>query len=229
MLPEATTPDLDVRGFLLERDARGWLGIRVEARPEMGAIQADWRSEAQRRRIAAGRRQLLARACGIGREPEWRILDATAGLGRDAVTLAALGATVTLCERHPMMFALLEDALARLQCTDPSLASRLQLAGGDALDVMQHQPGWDVIYLDPMYPHRGKQALPGKEMQVFRALTGSDPDADRLLAPARQHAGWRVVVKRPRNAPPLADTTALQTLRGTQARFDLYMPLPCAT
>ncbi len=223
------TPDPTVRGFLLVHDAQGRPGIRSEAHPEMGAVQVDWESDDQCRRIAAGRRQLLARACGIGRPPPWRILDATAGLGRDALTLAALGAEVTLCERHPMIRSLLSDALERLAQRDPTLAGRLQLHPGDAHDLLATDGAWDVIYLDPMYPHRGKQALPGKEMQIFRALTGSDPDADRLLAPARARARWRVAVKRPRAAPPLAGLPALQQLKGTQARFDLYTPLSCAT
>src|SRR3546814_12450240 len=63
---------------------------------------------------------------------------------------------------------------------------------------------WDIVHLDPMYPHRDKQALPQKEMQILRELTGSDPDADTLLRPALAIARRRVVVKRPSHAPFLA-------------------------
>ena len=39
----------------------------------------------------------------------------------------------------------------------------------------------DVVYLDPMFPHREKSALVKKEMRVFQELVGADNDADDLL------------------------------------------------
>src|SRR3569833_2829818 len=40
----------------------------------------------------------------------------------------------------------------------------------------------NVVYLDPMYPERGKSALEKKEMRYLRALVGDDLDAPALLA-----------------------------------------------
>lgn len=216
-------PGDTARGFLLVADDHGRLALKAAHRPDVGTVCADWQSAEQQRRIAAGKRQLLARACGIGRAAPWRVLDATAGLGRDGLTLAALGATVTLVERQPMIAALLDDAHQQLQQVNPTLAARIQVLQGDARPLLDRPgPAWDVIYLDPMYPHRNKAALPGKEMQFFREMTDGDPDADALLVPAIHKAGWRVVVKRPLAAPPLGGRAADQSLRGTQARFDLY-------
>lgn len=225
-----TTPGLNTRGFSLVRDgAHDRLCLHAQHHPEYGAIHADWLGAEQRRRVQGGRRQLLVRATGLHQHPGLHILDATAGLGRDAFTLAALGAEVTLCERHPLIFALLEDA-ARRAAGHPA-TRRLHLVAGTAVTLLDGTRSWDVVYLDPMYPHMGKTALPQKEMQFFRELTGGDPDADGLLALALPCARKQVVVKRAAKAPPLAGLPPSRSLKGEQARFDIYLPRPspCAS
>jgi len=215
----------DARGFsfALQENA-GRLELLALHRPEYGAICADWGSAEVRRRIAAGRKQLLARAIGLQKKPYLEVLDATAGLGRDGYTLAALGARVTMLERQPQIAALLQDAHRRA-LADPELAAvaaRIELLDTDAASAMA-QRQWDTVYLDPMYPHSAKSALPQKEMQIFRDLTGGDADADALLAPALRAARLRVVVKRPAKAPWLAGRKPSLDFHGTQARFDVYL------
>ena len=58
-------------------------------------------------------KQPLARAAGL--KPSFRptILDATAGNGADGFVLASLGCRVTMCERSPIIGALLQDGLDR--------------------------------------------------------------------------------------------------------------------
>jgi 16S rRNA (guanine1516-N2)-methyltransferase len=46
------------------------------------------------------------------------VLDATAGLGKDAFVLASLGCQMTLIERQPLIAALLEDGLARARADE---------------------------------------------------------------------------------------------------------------
>jgi len=154
------------------------------------------------------------------------VLDATAGLGRDGFTLAALGATVTMAERQPLFAKLLLDARRRalLDTQWQAAAERTEIIIGDASALLDGTRHWDVIHLDPMYPHTGKQALPQKEMQLLRELTQGDPDADALLVPALRCARLRVVVKRPTSAPPLAQRAPAFQLDGTQARYDVYLP-----
>jgi 16S rRNA (guanine1516-N2)-methyltransferase len=218
-------PDHEVRGlsFVLQESA-GRLELRALHRPGYGAICADWGSAEMRRRIAAGKRQVLARAVGLHKktpffEGELEVLDANAGLGRDGYTLAALGARVTLAERNSSVCALLRDAHLRAA---GDIAGRIRIVEADARAVFA-PARWDVVYLDPMYPDDGKQALPGKEMQILRDLTGGDADADSLLEPALACARLRVVVKRPSHAPWLAQMKPSMSLASTQLRFDVYL------
>ncbi|HEX4895531.1 MAG TPA: class I SAM-dependent methyltransferase [Solimonas sp.] len=210
---------------MLEDSAQG-LALRAGHHPEFHPVRADWTTPETARRIAGGRKQLLARAIGLHKDPSLMVLDATAGLGRDGFVLAALGATVTLVERQPLFAQLLADAHQRA-LADPRwspAAARIELVAGEALALLDGARRWDVIHLDPMYPHRGKQALPQKEMQLLRELTDGDPDADHLLLPALGCARRRVVVKRPSSAPYLAGREPDFQLAGTQARYDIYLP-----
>ena len=79
-----------------------------------------------------------------------------------------------------------------------------------------------VVMIDPMYPDRGKTALPAKGMALFRTLVGKDEDADRLLRAAIRAATRRVVVKRPLRAAPLAGLTPSGSIRGSTIRWDIY-------
>ena len=154
------------------------------------------------------------------------MLDATAGLGRDAFVLAELGCGVTLIERQLLIAALLEDGLLRAQA-DPEVApivARMCLLCVNAIELMAalaSEPP-QVIYLDPMFPHRDKSALVKKEMRLFRPLAGNDDDAPALLAAALKLATHRVVVKRPRKAPAIAGEKPGYVLEGKSSRFDIY-------
>ena len=224
-----TTPGAEARGFFCLESIDGRIALRATHRPDWKPLVIDWETAAQRSRIRGGKRQPLARAVGLHRKPAARVLDATGGLGRDAFTLAALGAEVVLAERQPLVVELLRDAQRRARSsTDAAIveaADRLRIVGSDALDVNATQGPFDAAYLDPMYPDDGKAALPQKEMQMLRELAGDDLDADRLLAHARRLAP-RVAVKRPSKAPPLGGTRPDAVIDGTQARFDLYLSTP---
>lgn len=191
----------------------------------LGSIRADWAAPAVRRRIQGGRRQPLARAVGLHKSGGVSVLDACAGLGTDGFVLASLGARVTMAEREPAIFALLEDALRRAGQPQDA-AGRLAVVFADAEDWLTQCPSEslpDVIYLDPMYPGHGKAALPAKEMQVLRALLGRRPqNATRLLKTALRRAERRVVVKRPARAKPLLAKPDF-SYAGKQARYDVYL------
>ncbi|MEM6161257.1 16S rRNA (guanine(1516)-N(2))-methyltransferase RsmJ [Erwinia sp. P6884] len=207
------------------------LELRKRDEPKLGGIFVDFveGAMAHRRRFGGGRGEAVAKAVGIKGGYLPAVVDATAGLGRDAFVLASLGCRVQMFERHPVVAALLEDGLQRgYQSTEIGgwLRERLTLIHASSLDALAgiaEKP--DVVYLDPMYPHRQKSALVKKEMRVFQTLVGADADADGLLEPARRLAKKRIVVKRPDYAPPLAGIATQSAVLTKSHRFDIYPPL----
>ena len=181
-----------------------------------------------RRQFGGGRGQPLARAMGLKGGACPSIVDATAGLGRDGFVLASLGARVTLLERSPVMAALLADGLARARRNEATrdIASHyLQLVNTDAaawLRACAERDRPEVVYLDPMYPHRSKSALVKKEMRALRAMVGDDADASELLVAALACARKRVVVKRPKDAPPLEGPRPSGAVVSKNTRYDIY-------
>ena len=193
-----------------------------------GPVRVDFveGAAAHRRQFGGGSGQMIAKAVGIQPGVRPRILDATAGLGRDAFVLATLGCEVSLIERQPLIAALLEDGLARAaaHAEVAAIAARMTLQQGNAIELMQRWQGEppQVVYLDPMFPHREKSALVKKEMRLFRPFVGDDPDAPALLAAALQLASHRVVVKRPRKAPAIEGRAPGYSLEGKSSRYDIY-------
>lgn len=193
-----------------------------------GAVRVDFLAGAMahRRLQGGGAGQMIAKAVGIQAGVRPSILDATAGLGRDAFVLAQLGCPVVLIERQPLVAALLADGLQRA-LPDPEvgpIVQRMQLRQGDAIELMQNwtEEAPQVIYLDPMFPHREKSSLVKKEMRLFQPLVGADDDAPRLLQAALALATHRVVVKRPRKAPAVVGPGPSHVLEGKSSRFDVY-------
>lgn len=182
-----------------------------------------------RRRYGSSSNEGVVRAVASKKSRTPTVLDATGGLARDAFVLASHGCRVTLVERQPVIAALLADGLERLAWDariDPLLKERLLLLTGDSRTIMGALPAAarpEVVYLDPMYPHRDKSALVKKEMVVLRLLAGPDEDSAELLTVARGCATRRVVVKRPAAAPPLAELPPDLIQESGNHRFDIYL------
>jgi len=172
-------------------------------------------------------KEILTKAVGIKGNYRPTVIDATAGLGRDAVLLAHCGCSVVMLERSPVVAGLLADALGRLNATLPDDKKfALSLVQTDAkiyLQQLAEQDQPDVIYLDPMYPHRTKSALVKKEMRQLREIVGDDTDSQALLEIALKRAKNRIVVKRPRLAPTLSDLKPSFVITGKTQRFDVYL------
>jgi len=210
------------------------LSLQQTGRKAPGPIFAEFTEGAvdHRRKFGGGKGQMIAKAVGIKAGVYPKVLDATAGLGKDSFVLASLGSNVKMLERSQVVYGLLENGLHRAkyfaQENDPELLaviSRMQLvqqSSHDYLSSLGADNYPDVIYLDPMFPEREKSAEVKKEMAAFHSLVGKDEDADLLLPLALSKVNYRVVVKRPRKAPFLNNQTPSYQLEGKSSRFDIY-------
>lgn len=186
------------------------------------ALTIDWQTAELDRRVAAASALPLVRACGLHKTPGLRILDTTAGLGRDAVVLARLGAQVHMLERVQDV----HHALVRaLESSPPELQAQLSLSACDArkflLTVTPEQ--YDVALIDPMFVGESHSAKAKRDVQALRTLAGGDPDAADLAAAAWQAPIARLVIKRSPRAPALLAHKPGFVLRGNRARFDVYL------
>ena len=180
-----------------------------------------------RRLNNATTKQPLAKAIGIKPGIRPTVFDATAGLGGDAFVLATLGCSVTMCERNVIMAALLEDGLDRaLHYPDTKDIAKnyLRLVKASSLSSENNlSQQYDTVFLDPMYPHDTKSALNKMNMRVIRSLVGDDDDSWKLMQIAKLKAKKRIVVKRPRLAPPLTEDRISYQVKMKSSRFDVYI------
>ncbi|MGB0494983.1 MAG: class I SAM-dependent methyltransferase [Kangiellaceae bacterium] len=167
--------------------------------------------------------ELIARAIGCKSNFRPNVLDATAGMGRDALIMSKLGCQVVMQERCHAIFLLLENALARLNHVQPEIKKALSLENINSISSFSNLKNIDVIYLDPMFPSRKKSALVKKEMRLFKRLAGEDLDADQLLQNALDSSVNRVVVKRPKTAPQLGELSPSHEITSKNFRFDVYL------
>ncbi len=177
-------------------------------------------------RSGEGRNQPLARAAGLTRDITPSIVDATAGLGRDAFLLASLGAKVILIERSAKMHELLAEGLERAAAEGGRYAettARMTLLHGDSCILLPELKP-QVVLVDPMHPPRGNSALVKKEMRQIREIVGTDPDAEKLMQVALEVARNRVVLKWPLRAGLLAGVPKpSHQILGKSTRYDVFV------
>jgi 16S rRNA (guanine1516-N2)-methyltransferase len=208
-LPQASDADL----FLVVGER---LELR-EANSKTGPVYVDFQKLGARPKLG---KELIAKAVGIKGSYCPTVIDATAGLGQDAFTLASYGCQVVMLERSTVIAELLQDGLVHAK--DLEVITNLTLYSGDAKVLLPTLQA-EVVYLDPMYPDLGKSAAKRKEMRLFRKLVGDDTDVVELFEIAFRAANKRVVVKRPLKAPELAKASF--SCSGKTVRFDVYLKI----
>ncbi len=212
--------------LVLERDASGYQMVDASGQIFNKPFQLNF----NQRRYRASGRDPLVKAMGklTASDEQTQILDATAGWAQDAIHLAEAGFSVTALEREPLVYALVTEALARLD--DAALASRITLIQADSCAYINASPSQnklDIVYLDPMFPDKNKPAASTKKpMTLMQYLTNplTAKEEYELLTAARNYARKRVVVKRPLRAEALCGATPSGCIRGKLVRFDIYSP-----
>ena len=199
-----------------------------ESLPMGRALRCDFVGGAvqHRLRFGGGRGQDLPKAAGFKLGISQHIIDATAGLGRDAFLLASLGAMVTMIERSADMHALLHDGMARaldVGGVTAEIINRITLVHGDAIQLLPELSP-EIVLVDPMHPPRNKSALVRLEMRQIREIVGIDDDQTRLMQTALAHASRRVVLKWPAKAAPMNGIPpASHQIIGKSIRYDVFM------
>ena len=178
----------------------------------------------QRLKKGGSKKELIAKA--VGAKPDLRVVDCTAGLGRDSFILASLGCNVMMFERSRVIGFLLQDALDKALDDEKTreTASRLRMVCGDAIHLLaglQNVP--DVILIDPMFPERKKSAMVKGEMQFLQRFLGEGEDARYLLESALATGVKRIVLKRPLAASESGELKPSHAVKGKSSRFDVYL------
>ena len=176
--------------------------------------------------FGGGRGQHLPKAVGMKGGQSPTIIDATAGLGRDAFLLASLGSQVTLIERSDIIHELLAAGMnvaRQAGGQHKDIMDRMTLIHGDSITLLPHMQA-DVVLVDPMHPPRQKSALVKAEMRAIRDIVGGDEDQQLLIETALAMATKRVVLKWPAKAAPLTGLRpASHQIIGKSIRYDVFM------
>jgi predicted O-methyltransferase YrrM len=170
------------------RDASLWLEDREH---RWSAGMGDLRV----RRLSGGEREsrdAFLEAASL--RPGDSVLDATLGIGMDALVAAAAvgpGGRVVGIEASPALAALVAEGLARHPA---EAARRIEVVRGDASAVLAAMApaSFDVVVFDPMFRHAQAQA---RSFDVVRRLAVERPLGAGTLAVARRVARRWVVVK----------------------------------
>ncbi len=214
--------------WLLHFSKKG-LSLIHQGNPQVkGCIRVDFTNAQALYRRKQAKKEMLAQAVGCKKGKTLSVIDGTGGLGRDSFILATAGCRVTVFERHPVIAALLADGLTRANATPLTrdISRHIHLINDNFISVRQYQQHLrhvDAVYLDPMFPARKKTAKVKKELQTLQMLAEKEDDSTPLLHTALSMAVNRVVVKRPRKAPPLTSIIPSHSINAKKIRFDVYI------
>ncbi|MDD3223042.1 MAG: class I SAM-dependent methyltransferase [Lachnospiraceae bacterium] len=187
-------------------------------------LRQDFKRMLPRLRQSRLQGEMLVRAAKIkGADYPLTVIDATAGLGEDAFLLAAAGFSVRLYEYNPVIAALLRDGLEHAASVPEleDIVRRMVLIEADSVvELPKLTVAPDVILLDPMFQERKKSGLIKKKFQLIHQLEYPCGDEVSLVQAAMALRPRKVVIKRTRKAPYLADVKPNYSLEGKVIRYD---------
>lgn len=190
-------------------------------------VSSDFADMQKRLKAAGAKTELILKAAKIKKDrSEIRIVDATAGMGEDAVILAAAGYNVTMYEKDPVIAAILNDNMER-SAKNPLLApiiERMTLIKSDSVKAMKCMNGEaDIILLDPMFPARSKSALIKKKFQLIHLIEAPCDNEEELLNAAFAAKPKKILVKRPVKGAFLANKKPDYSISGKAVRYDCFV------
>lgn len=168
------------------------------------------------------KKEPLARALGLSKNPETTVLDGTAGTGKDAMLMLSYGARIESMERNPFIYLLLKDALKRL--SESELADQYEpnytIQFGPCQKLNREQCQGKVFFYDPMFPALRNKSKSKKEMELFKNLTGGDEDIESVFLWAKEQPFSKIVFKQSVHDKPLGKPTA--SFKGKSVQYHMY-------
>jgi hypothetical protein len=155
-------------------------------------------------RAQKGSADPLVKAAGLMRGD--RVLDATLGLGGDALVAAhATGTPVLGLEANPVLAAFVSAALRRVQTAGRAAAALVEVRHSDHRTVLKDMPARsvDVVLFDPMFRNAAEA---GPLFELVRQLGNPAPLTGETMREARRVARRGVLVK---DAPPGVELATL--------------------
>jgi len=166
--------------------------------------------------------QPLAKAIGCKSYKKIKVLDLTAGWGKDAFLLAGLSYKVTAIESNPIVFAFLNRALNKHVKAMPSLKFVLDDSLNYLKNIKQEERP-DVIYIDPMFGDV-KKSLSTKPLRILKQLAGETTSIEILFRASINKALDCIVVKRYKHHKSLSIGALMSTFSGRSVCYDVFAP-----
>lgn len=158
----------------------------------------------------------LAKAIGIDKKKDLKVIDGCLGMATDSLMMVSWGVQVQAYERQVEVYLLNWYAFQQFKKKTHQNISFEIFYG----DVRTANTNFDVLYLDPMFPKVRNKRMSKKEMEILMRLTSKDPDEVELFNWATLQNFSRVVIKRPRGAPVYGGPT--HSYVSKSVRYDMY-------
>ncbi len=166
----------------------------------------------------------------------YSILDITAGFATDGFLLACQGAEVTLLENNLIVYQAVNDAIQRLQTTQnlQTIINRLKIIYIDSRDFLEkciaNKRQYNAIYIDPMFPVKGKTSKAKKELQLLQKLITNNTlsydnisQINDIIKLAKQVVMEKIVIKAPKQLNKISDFQENYCIYGKTCCFYVYL------
>ena len=208
-------------GILKVRNSRlgSRFSIYLDLKKEINRIQTQKRSF---------KKDILCRALGYRGQENFRVIDGTLGLGKDAIHMISFGIHVLGFEINPIAFCLVEEALVRASGNFKETVKSCAIEKILKIKLMDCFRGLPLfskeiesLYLDPMFENTKKKSKPVKSMVFLRDITRESCNVQGVITEALNRGIKRVVVKRHVNGDYLFGRPDF-LYRGKLVRYDVY-------
>ena len=153
------------------------------------------------------------------------IFDSTAGLLTDTMIFLSLGHKVVAVEQSKIIYSLVKDAILRAKNMIPELKNLIFL-NDNSLNVYKSiSKGFDVIYLDPMYPSSHKKNKKSGRLANIKKILEIEnltDNGENLVKEFFNLEYKKIILKRPLKYRKNYSNINYQVL-GKTTRFDIYL------